>query len=389
MSLHDSLEFSRRGNALIGQEMFRILDRAKKLEQKGERIFHLELGEPKIVPPKEIIDETVNSLRDGKVGYCTPSGLLELREKIVEYYSALYRDIAISNIAISPANLLISQFLDIVCNYGDRIVLFPPFFPTYLAASRYIGLDVQCVFLSPQNGFQLTKENIDKAFAYNPKVIIINSGNNPTGAVYSKEVLVYLVNKCEESGCWLLSDETYSKLNYSKEYYSLINHKFPKLMVITSFSKMFAVPGFRTGVAIADSKVIDKITLSTSTLYSCLPIFVQLGVCIGVQSITSIMKDVVVHYKKIIRDCMEIINANDAIFCHEPEAGFYLFLDIRRTCMDDVEFTRQLLEKHKTAVTPGESFGYKGFVRASICGESSNVIEGIKRLIDFADVLKK
>lgn len=384
MSLHDFLEFSRRGNALIGQEMFRILDWTKKFEQEGERIFHLELGEPKIAPPKEIIDETISALQNGKVGYCSSAGLLELREKIAEYYSKLFSNIDISNIAVSPANLLISQFLDIVCDYGDRIVLFPPFFPTYLAASKYIGLDVQYVYLSPESGFQLTKENIDKAFVYNPKVIIVNSGNNPTGAIYSKEVLVYLANKCKETGCWLLSDETYSKLNYNKEYYSLVNHKFPKLMVITSFSKMFAVPGFRTGVAIADPRVIEKITLSSSTLYSCLPIFVQLGVCVGVHSINSIMKEVITHYKRVIRECMKIISTTDIIFCNEPDAGFYLFLDIGKTCMDDIEFTKQLLVKYKTAVTPGESFGYKGFVRASISGEPSNVIEGIRRLVDFA-----
>ena len=83
--------FSKRGNALIGQEMFKILDRVKELERAGEQVCHLELGEPRIAPPKEIIMETIGGLRENKVGYCSPSGLLELREKIADYYSNVDR----------------------------------------------------------------------------------------------------------------------------------------------------------------------------------------------------------------------------------------------------------------------------------------------------------
>jgi aspartate/methionine/tyrosine aminotransferase len=103
--------------------------------------------------------------------------------------------------------------------------------------------------------------------------------------------------------------------------------------------------------------------------------------------IDAFAKKVKAQYQTIIHECMEILGTSSAVRCAEPDAGLYLFMDVSRTHLDDIDFTKQLLEKHKTAVTPGASFGYKGFVRASICGEPKNVKEGIRRLVNFANSL--
>ena len=137
--MFEKLNFSKRGNALIGQEMFNILDRANKLERNGEHIYHLELGEPKTYPPGRIVNKTIISLLGNKVGYSPSGGLLALRKKMTAYYSEkLNLKITSNNVVISPANLLIFQFLDIVCETNDVVVLFTPAFPTYIAACNYI-----------------------------------------------------------------------------------------------------------------------------------------------------------------------------------------------------------------------------------------------------------
>lgn len=388
------MEFSRRGNALIGQEMFHLLDLAKKLEREGRHIYHLELGEPKSgrgaknYPPGRIINRTIFSLLNSNVGYTSSSGLLSLREKLMEYYSGKFsKQIRVENIAVSPANMLIYQILDIICETNDKIVLFTPAFPSYIASSRYIGIGMDYVPLLINNKFHLTKDCIDKAFSKKPKIIFVNSGNNPTGAVYDKEILEYLVREAIKHGCWIMSDETYGLLSYNKEYFSMINFNYEKLIVISSFSKVFNIPGYRTGYTIADPRVIDKISLSSSTLYSCLPVFTQEGIMDGISIIDEFAEDRRKYYKKLSNECMRILSKSDYLFCVKPESAFYLLIDIRKLKIDDKLFCRRLLEEYNTAATPGTSFGYEGFIRASFCGSVNDVKMGLKQIVLFAESL--
>ena len=384
MTGEHSLEFSKRGNSLIGQEMFKILDRTHELERGGAKVYHLELGDPKRNPPSEIIDGTIRALEDLEVGYCPSGGLLELRTRIAKSYSSQDRKLEVKDVAVSPANLLISQFLDITCDRGDRSVLFTPAFPTYLAVCRHLGLDTQYVPLKRDHGFRLTTEDVDAALRHAPKVIIINSGNNPTGAIYDRKVLTYLVDRCVEVDCWLLSDETYLKLNFEKESFSLLEFEYSKILIISSFSKIFGIPAFRTGFGIGDPRLIEKVILSSSTLYSCLPKFAQIGICDGFDHMDSYLTEIRSYYQELADECVVILADVDNISCSMPDSGFYLFIDIRRTDLDSMKFSKLLLEEYQTAVTPGDVFGYRGFVRASICGEREDVREGIRRIGEFS-----
>lgn len=388
------MKFSKRGDALIGQEMFHLLDLAKNLEREGKHIYHLELGEPKNYkgsknyPPGRVINKTIISLLNSNVGYTSSSGLLHLRQKLADYYSGkLDKQIKTENVVISPANMLIYQILDIICERNDKVVLFTPTFPSYIASCRYIGVNMQQVPLSIENGFQLTKDSIDKAFSLKPKVIFINSGNNPTGAVYDEEPLIYLLEQTIDHGCWLVSDETYGMLSYNKKYFSMLNLNYEKLIVMSSFSKVFNIPGYRVGYTIADPRVINKISLSSSTLYSCLPIFTQEGIIDGISIIDDFAKDRRKYYKKLSNECLEILNKSNYLSCVKPEAAFYLFIDIKKLKMNDRLFCKRLLEEYRTTVTPGTSFGYKGFIRASFCGNTDDVKKGLRQIVLFAESL--
>ena len=385
--MKSGLRFSKRGEALIGQEMFHILERAYEIERSGEKVYHLELGEPKMYPPGRVINKTIMSLLESRVGYSPSGGLPALRKEIASYYSEKINiKINYQNVVISPANLLIFQFLDIVCETNDTVVLFSPAFPTYIAACNYIGVRTRTVPLSSDEGFQLTKKHVDKALlSLKPKTIIINSGNNPTGAVYDEEVLNYLLEKAIQKNCWILSDETYSMLSFNKSFYSMLNHSYKKLVTISSFSKIFSVPGYRIGYIIADSIVAEKISLSSSTLYSCLPIFTQEGITVGSKIIDEFTKESRKYYKKLSKECIMLINKSKLISCTKPDSAFYLFIDIRKLKMDDITFCERLLNEFKTAITPGSSFGYKGFVRVSICGDVMDVKNGLRQLVLFAN----
>lgn len=398
------LNFSKRGDALIGQEMFRLLDLSKKIELEGKKIYHLELGDPKNYrfelgdpkyyrgaknyPPGRVINKTIVSLLNSDVGYASSGGLTALRQKLSEYLSKKFgKGVGAENVVISTANMLIFQILDIVCEKSDAVAVFTPAFPSYIATCGYVGVSMVKVPLSAENGFNLTKRDIDKAFSSNPKLIFVNSGNNPTGAVYDEEVLRYLLERAKKRDCWIISDETYGMLSYDKKYFSMANLDYEKLVVISSFSKVFNIPGFRIGYAIADPRVARKISLSTSTLYSCLPLFTQEGVLEGIPVMDAFAEDRMKYYKKLCKQCTDILSRSKYISCTKPVSAFYLFIDIRKLGIDDKLFCSNLLEEYRTVVTPGASFGWKGFIRASFCGAVDDVKKGLKQIVSYADFL--
>jgi aspartate/methionine/tyrosine aminotransferase len=339
-------------------------------------------------PPDEIYKETINALKNKQTGYTSSSGLLELRDEIARQYSLSQgRELSAEEVIISPANLLISQFMDLVCDRGDRIVFFSPVFPTYLAASSYIGLDAQEVPLDISSGFDLTTKDVDKALFLRPRAIVVNSANNPTGRVYSQHVMEYLARKCDEQGIWLLSDETYANIAFGKPFFSLAGLDHPQLVVISSFSKIFSIPGYRTGYAIANKKVAEKLTLSNSTLYSCSPTFTQLGCLAGLKTLQDYEKKIKLHYKKTTKEIAKIMRSSSIVDFSQPDSAFYFFVDIFRTSLNDFDFCELLLNQKFTAVTPGSCFGkqFSSFVRIALCGNIEDVKEGVFRFVELVE----
>ncbi len=382
--------FSSRGERLIGQEMFRVLDRAQALERQGHRIYHLELGNPRIPPPVKILEAAINELQAKHVEYAPMAGLQELRTAVAERYASLIgKPIAPSQVVISPANMLIHQFLDITCNPGDRVVLFTPAFPSYWAAAAHLELEVMPVTLPSRDGFRLSRLSIDVALAAKPKAIIVNSANNPTGAVYEPAVLQELAARCGQAGIWLLSDETYADLTFDGSHVSLAAPQVGHVVAMSSFSKVLSIPGFRTGYALAHEAVVAKLALSNSTLYSCLPGFTQSGCIAGLSVLDAYAAEVRARNQRLIATCHDRLTQSGLLHGHHPEAGFYLFVDITGTGLDDMTFCRRLLEEQHTAVTPGRCFGeaYASHIRLAVCGLEEDVLEGVSRTIAFAQKL--
>lgn len=387
-----ALSFSKRGDALIGQKMFHVLDEASRLEASGVYVYHLELGNPRLPPPPGLLSTTTRSLEELNVGYTYSAGEPSLRTKIADKFAELVgRSFRENNIAVSPANLIINQFLDLACDPGDKVVFFSPAFPTYWAAAAHIGLDVIDIRLSAENGFDLTIDDVTKALVHSPKAIIVNSANNPTGAVYEEAVLTYLAKECDRRGIWLMSDETYGLICFDKTFFSLAGYDFPRQVVMSSFSKIFSVPGFRVGFLLADPRVVSKFSLSTSTLISCLPIFTQKGCAAGIDVLDEYTAKVRENCRTISSRCVDLLGKVSSLKFTAPLAGFYFFLDIGAGGLSDIEFSTILLRDYQTAVTPGTSFGpdFSQFIRFSTCGNYDDVVNGVERIVLFTEQLTK
>lgn len=367
--------------------MFKVLDRASELERNGKTIFHLELGSPKNYPPGRIINKTIQSLLETKVGYTSPAGLPDLRQRIASYISNTYPFVTVKNVAISTANLLIFQLLDMLCDPGDRVALFLPAFPTYFAACNYTQMRIKSVVLDSNKGFILRKKDIDRAFESKPKLIFVNSANNPSGAVYDENVLEYLIDKAKRHRSWVISDETYASLAYKKEFFSMLNFSYERLAVISSFSKIYSVPGFRVGYAIAHESVIEKLSLSSSTLYSCLPIFTQEGLVQGVSIFDEFSDFMKKKYRITCRQCEQILKKAKRISFTVPDSAFYIFVNIGKLGLSDIQFSNRLLDTHGVAVTPGSSFGCPEYIRIAFCGDTKELKIGLNKLVYFVNNL--
>lgn len=389
MKKNNSLMLSDSGRNLVGQEMFKILDKAKIHEENGKRIIHLELGQPRFETPNNLINFTKNSLDKKRVGYCSSYGLIDLRLSISHKLNKKY-SVNVENIIISSANLLISQVMHLLCNPDDNVVIFTPAFPTYIASSIFLNVKLHQIKLDFNDGFILTKKHVDQALNLSPKLIIINSANNPTGAVYSKESINYLYKMAKRKKIWILSDETYGEIVYQSSFHSFLEFKLDNLIVISSFSKIYSIPGYRTGFAVSNKEIIDKLSLSNSTLISCQPIFIQEGISKVMKNDKSYLSNINKTFLKVVKKTVSILNSSKFIKGNYtiPVAGYYMLIKIDDTGLSDIEFCEKLLDNHFVAVTPGSCFGdgFSSFIRISLCGDFDSVIKGIKKIIKFYEI---
>ncbi|WP_161539686.1 pyridoxal phosphate-dependent aminotransferase [Paramagnetospirillum kuznetsovii] len=374
----------------MGQKMFAVLEQARRIESQGAKVYHLELGNPRLPPPPAILSRTVQALIEQEVGYTQSAGHPALRQAIAQLRERAWgHTITEANVVVSPANLIINQFFDLVCDPGDKVVFFTPAFPSYWAAATHMGLQVEGVTLDLVTGYDLTDEAITRALAARPKAIVVNSANNPTGAVYGREPLERLAVECDRLGIWLLSDETYGEISFGRPFHSLGGLELPRLVVMSSFSKLFSVPGYRIGFVIAHPDVAEKFALSVSTLVSCLPIFTQLGCVAALDCIEDYTASVRERCVSMTEWCDQALQGTNRISFVPPKAGFYYFLDISACGLDDLTFAQRLLEEQQTAVTPGSSFdpSLRSHIRIATCGSVLDVHEGVRRLVALAETL--
>ena len=378
-----NMMFSDLAHRLVGQEMFHVLDKAGVIERSGGKVYHLELGDPHL-PPDPVISECIqNSLNNHQHHYVPSSGSLEYKNAICNLIKITQNiDLESKNIIAATANYLITNFLSITCNPSETVLVITPCFPSYLASAKMLNINVHEFPTTPDNGYIPNETLFDTIEQVKPKAIIVNSANNPTGAVYSKDFLLKLIDVAKKNNCWILSDETYSLIVYGDNFYSLLNSDYEKIVVLSSLSKSFSIAGYRMGYHVSKSDEFNSHSNKfLSTNISCSPSFIQLGCATYLNKnelVVKTVKDTNDHYKLI---CDELFSTNSWLKNNlkQPKASFYLFIPVNK---NGNEFALNLINNDHVAVTPGKAFGkhFESYVRATICGPKSDVIEGIKIL---------
>lgn len=376
---------ARDAHKLEGQPMFRLLVKVNELEAAGRQILHFEIGEPDFSSPSSVVAAAKIALDEGKTHYVNSMGISELRDAVCDATEGeLGYKPARSQVLITPANAVIYFVIRCVVNTGEEVIVPDPGFPTYYAAIKFTGVKPIRIPLKEENGFRMSPGDIRKCITNKTRLIIINSPQNPTGAVMTKEEIEEVASIAEEADVYLLSDETYGKMTYDVLHYSpsVKDQCRERTILLNSFSKAYAMTGWRLGYAIGPEEVIEKMGLLLQTILSCLPPFIQYG---GIAALTdgwrftSLMMQQLRRRRDLI---VSGLNSLPGISCLTPQAAFYAFPNITNTGLTSDQFANMMLEKAGVALLPGTNFGKygEGYVRLSYATSEKVIEEAIEKM---------
>lgn len=368
---------SNMANRLIGQPMFSLMVKARKLEKAGKKIHHFEIGDLNFGTPQEAIVAAKKALDDGHTHYTDSMGIWDLRQTIVERVKRDYGfEPEIDQVLISPANGIIDLVIRCVANPGDEIIMPDPGFPSYLAAAHYAGMGSVGVPLKETNRFNMNPLDIENKITDKTKLIIINSPNNPTGSVMTEDDVKAIADISRERQIFLLSDEAYSELVYSGAHHSpsVYDACRERVVILGSMSKNYGMAGWRIGYAIGPKVLISKMGLMLQTMISCLPGFTQ----IGAQAVLKSCDELLIKRKEILKKrrnvLVELLNSLPGITCDLPKGAIYVFPNIQGTGMNSQEFSDRMLNAG-VCVLPGKCFGEYGEGYVRMCFGSVSVEE--------------
>jgi aspartate/methionine/tyrosine aminotransferase len=364
---------------------FEVLAKAKALEKQGKDVVHLEIGEPDFDTPKNIKDAAEKALKASYTHYTPSAGMPELRQAIAEYISETRKlDVKPEEVVVTPGGKPIMFFSILaLVNPGDEVLYPNPGFPIYESLINFVGAKPVPIPLKEENEFSLDPEYVKKMITKKTKMIILNSPENPTGGVVTREQLKVIADCIKDrDDAFVLSDEIYSRIIYEGKHESIT--QFPgmkeKTIILDGFSKTYAMTGWRLGYGVMRKDLAEKVAQLMTNSNSCTNAFVQLA---GVEALKGPQKDaekMVAEFKKRREVVVDGLNNIKGITCKKPHGAFYVFPNITGTGMDCRKLGDHLLYNAGVAVLPGTSFGKfgEGYLRLSF----ANSIENIKKALD-------
>ena len=364
--------------------------RAKELKKQGLDVYSMSVGEPDFDTPQSIKDAAIKALNEGKVGYIASSGLPELKDEIVKKMETNGIKTNANNVIVTTgAKLALFETITALCGEGDEVIVLAPYWLSYPEMIKASGAKMVVVNTKAENNFEPTKEDIEKVLTQNTKLIIINSPNNPTGAVYSKETLSMIADLAIKHNFMVISDEVYEKLIYDNnaKHISIasLNEKIADLTItINGFSKAYAMTGWRLGYLVAPSWLVKRISALQSHATSNATTFVQYAAVVALQGDADTELDNMVKVFARRRELLcKLLKDIPEISVIEPKGAFYVMCNIAKTGMSAKDFASYLLEQKLLTVVPCESFGAPEYIRLSYACSEEQIIESIKRLKEF------
>ncbi len=363
-------------------------EKARILKDRGEPVIHLGSGEPKSKTPLDAILHCTATLKTANIHYTATEGIPPLLKAICRYTEEHYdKTIMPENILVSSggAKQAIFNLMMSIIDPQDEVIILAPYWVSYTEIVKMVhGIPV---IVTPEDGrFEPRIEDIVKSVSSYTKAIMVNSPNNPSGCIYSDDLIGQLVEFCESKGIYLIMDDIYHQLYFGHHKPASV-YKFTdksvdnsKIIVINGISKAYAMTGFRIGWAIANRDVTQAMRNVSAQNTSCPSVVLQsaaVGALNGIQSGVESLRLTLENNKNIM---MRELRAFSGVKVTEPQGTFYCLPDFSAYNTSSAELSKYLLEKALVVTVPGGEFGFEGHLRLSYCGSVSEMIEGIDRI---------
>jgi aspartate aminotransferase len=367
-------------------------EQARLLREQGESIVHLGIGEPQNSAPQAALDAAAAVLAKGKIKYTPTSGIPSFKNAIVEYTARNYgRTVAARNIVVtSGAKQAIFNALFAILDPGDEVILLAPYWVSYPEMVKMCrGVPV---VVAPEAGTLTPSfEQVRQAVTARTRAIIVNSPNNPSGMVYSREFIGAVVSFCEGRGIHAIMDDIYHKLVFdgveaaSCYEFAAKDTDASSVIVINGVAKTWGMTGFRVGWAVANRDVATAMSTIQSQTTSCtsnLGQYASQGAMSGSQDGVEELRACMQHNRDLI---VQELCRVPGVRVIKPQGTFYCLPDFSGCfragiATDSFGLSMFLLSKARVVTVPGKDFGLEGYVRLSYAGSTNDVIEGMKRI---------
>lgn len=369
---------------------------------KGNPVYPFHLGDMNIKTPANVIEATERAMRDGKTGYCSNYGVPELREALAEDVGT-HRGVTytMENVAIQPGGKpVIGKFFLALMNPGDEVLYPNPGYPIYESQIEFHGgVAVPYTFREGKDNFELDVDQIERLITPRTRLLVVNNLQNPTGAESSHEELAKIAEMAVKHDLTVLADEAYFDIRYTGKSESLVSFPgmFERTVILYTFSKKFAMTGWRLGAAIGPKEIVDAIARLNVNDESCSNHFIQWGAIEGLKGDQSGPLKILETLKARRDVAVRILNSIEGVSCYSPNATFYLFPNVtgamaNKGVSDYSDFRRNVLEatnvsfctcRHFGRELPGETQKYIRFAYSGI--DVDRIEEGLTALKSYLE----
>ena len=384
------LRLAERMSRLGTETAFEVLNKARALERQGKSIIHLEIGEPDFDTPGNVVEAAVQALHKGWTHYGPSAGLPELRQAIAEEVSRTRGvDVKSEEVVVVPGGKPIIFFTILALADPEDEVIYPnPGFPIYESMINYVGARPVPIRLQEQKDFSFDVNELASLITDRTKLIVLNSPQNPTGGVLTKQDIRDIAEVIGDRNIIVLSDEIYSRLIFEGEHYSIMSVPGFKdrTILLDGFSKTYAMTGWRMGYGVMRPDLATHITRLMTNSNSCTASFTQIAGVEALRGDQSSVEKMRLEFMRRRDAFVAGLNKIKGFSCRMPKGAFYVFPNITQTGWKSKKLADALLEDASVACLSGTAFGDfgEGYLRFSVANSLENLNKALDQIGDWA-----
>lgn len=372
-------------------------EKQREIADKCQDMISFGIGEPDFTTPPNILEAGIKALQDKKTKYAPNTGIVELRNAISQFMDREYgvHYDPETEILVTPGGMETLRLASVaLLDDDDEMIISDPCWSNHPNHPLMANGKAILVPVHESDNFTYNIETLESVVTPKTKAILLNSPNNPTGSVISYDDLVKFCDFCKKHDLIVVSDEVYHKIIFDNlKFYSpsMIDGMKERTIIVQSFSKTFAMTGWRLGYVVGPADIIESMGRLNENSIACVNTAVQWAGVEALLGTTKYVDAMVKEFQKRRDIVYEKINAIDGLSCVKPQGAFYAFVNVQGTGLTSEEFAIKLLEEKHVGLVPGVGFGNsgEGFVRFSYATSTENIIEGIRRMDELVQEIKK